>query len=171
MHNGIDGTTIAQIARRARAAEGALYRHFKSKDDLAWYIFSNQLASFTAELMGAVLGEAAFEARVRRYVRHCFAAFDADRDLFTFLILTEHREFRSYPAAAMHPGLVAVKLVEDGQKEGAVPAGEPFLLAALFIGALIRACVAHSYGRIPGRMLDYEAAVSRSLTKMLQGCK
>lgn len=168
VQNGIDGTTIEQIAKKARVAEGALYRHFKGKDDLAWYLFSTHLNQFTTELMGKVLSETGIENRMRKFVAECFSAFDADRDLFAFLILTEHRELKKYPASYMHPGHVAVKIIEDAQKDGAIGPGEPYLLAALVIGAMIRACVVHMYGRIKGELQEYRRQVANSLVGMLK---
>lgn len=169
--NGIDGTTIEEIAKKADVAEGALYRHFKSKDDLAWHLFSTHLGQFTSDLMGKVLSARKLDDRMQRFVLECFTAFDADRDLFVFLILSEHREFKKYPLTSMHPGRLAVKMVEDAQKTGEIGAGEPFLLGGLVIGAIIRACVVHMYGRIPGKLTRYHKQVANALVQMLKGFK
>jgi AcrR family transcriptional regulator len=37
---GIDGVSIAEIAAAAGVSQGALYRHYPSKDELAWSLFS-----------------------------------------------------------------------------------------------------------------------------------
>ena len=168
VEKGIEGTTIAQIAKKARVAEGALYRHFKGKDELAWYIFATNLNQFTTDLMSKVLSEKGLEKRIHRFVSECFLAFDSDRDLFTFLILTEHRELRKYPTTASHPGHIALKVIEDAQRDGEIAPAEAYLLVALFIGALIRACVVHNYGRISGSLKDQSGQVSSALVGMLK---
>lgn len=168
VQHGIDGTTTKAIARAAGVAEGALYRHFKGKDELAWYIFSTHLNQFATVLMGKVLGERSVEDRIRVFVSECFSAFEEDRDLFTYLILTEHNELKKYPVNYKHPGHVAVRLIEDGQKEGTVRAGEPYLLGALFVGAIIRACVVRMYGRIPKDLRECGAEVTDALWSMLK---
>src|SRR5476651_2502938 len=71
---GIDGTTIKDIAREAGVAEGSLYRHFKSKDDLAWHLFSIHLRQFTEELTAHVFAERSAKERVRKFVEDSFAA-------------------------------------------------------------------------------------------------
>ena len=35
-----DGVSVADIAAAAGVSQGALYRHYSSKDDLAWILFS-----------------------------------------------------------------------------------------------------------------------------------
>ena len=165
---GIDGTTVEDIARGAGVAEGALYRHFKGKDELAWHLFSTHLNQFTTDLMAKVLSESGLKGRLRVLVHECFAAFESDRDLFTFLILTEHRELQKYPESHMHPGHVALKIVEDGQKEGVARKGTPYLWASLIIGALIRACIVRMYGRIKTDLRKHSEEVSDALWSMVK---
>src|ERR1017187_6228654 len=79
---GIDGTTIKDIAREAKVAEGTLYRHFKSKDDLAWHLFRAPLQQFTQELESKVFAEQNAQARVRKFVEESFAAYESDPELY-----------------------------------------------------------------------------------------
>ena len=46
---GVDQTTIGDIARGAGISEGAIYRHYASKDELIWGLFLRQLHRFGAE--------------------------------------------------------------------------------------------------------------------------
>ncbi len=166
--NGIDGTTVKDIARQAGVAEGALYRHFKSKEDLAWNIFAVHLSHFTSILMARVLGEPSPQDRVRAFVRESFAAFEADRELFTYLILSEHKEFSTYPATYAHPGHVALKIVEDGQADGAIRKGDPLLLVSLFVGAVLRVCVTRMYGDLAVDVRESTGLVADAVWDMLR---
>ncbi|CAG2155080.1 hypothetical protein LMG31506_05272 [Cupriavidus yeoncheonensis] len=50
---GIDGVGVAEIAREAGLTHGALYAHFRSKDDLATEAFSQGLARSREAFRGA----------------------------------------------------------------------------------------------------------------------
>src|SRR5215467_78062 len=119
---GIDGTTIEDIAKAAGVAEGALYRHFRSKNDLAWHLFSAPLNQFTADLMAKVYPEPTAEKRIHRFVEESFKAYEEDPELYSYLILQEHSELEKYAKSYVHPGHVVMKIIEDGQKSGEIRA-------------------------------------------------
>ena len=50
MEKGITETTVRDIAAAAGLAEGTLYRHFESKEELAWELFSTNYTAFAQEL-------------------------------------------------------------------------------------------------------------------------
>jgi len=164
---GIEGTTIKDIASKARVSEGALYRHFKSKDELAWHLFTTHLTDFTTDLTTKVLEQYTAEKRILAFVSECFKAFEENQDLFTYLILSEHRELKKYPEKQMHPGHLILKIIQDGQKDGTIKKGNPYVLGSLVLGGIIRTCVVKIHGGIQKNLTVYEKEVSERLWRML----
>jgi len=169
MKKGIDGTTIKDIAREAKVAEGTLYRHFKSKDDLAWHLFRAHLQQFTQELESKVFAEATAEGRVRSFVEASFAAYESDPELYTYLILREHSELDKYAKEDTHPGNIVTRIIEEGQKSGEIKAGDPYVLGSLFVGGVIRVAVVKMYGSIREDLSKYTGYVAESIWMMLKG--
>lgn len=56
VEKGVEGATTREIARRAGAAEGTMFRHFASKEELAWRLFDDNLALVMKDLEAAAAG-------------------------------------------------------------------------------------------------------------------
>jgi AcrR family transcriptional regulator len=163
VEKGIDGTTTKDIAARSGVSEGALYRHFKSKEDLAYHLFAVHVNDFTLDLASKVAEEKDFKKKLHAYISTCFEAFETERDLFTFLILSEHRELDRFPATFKHPGHVALDLVTAGQKAGVFRIMEPYIGASILVGSIIRLCIARIRKAIDNDLRKNVAIVSESL--------
>ena len=50
MARGVTETSVRDITREVGISEGALYRHFESKEDLVWQTFEQNYTSFAREL-------------------------------------------------------------------------------------------------------------------------
>ena len=50
VEKGVAETTVRDIARAVGLSEGALYRHFESKDELVWKAFERHYVAFAATL-------------------------------------------------------------------------------------------------------------------------
>jgi AcrR family transcriptional regulator len=168
VRQGIDGTTTKEIARAAEVAEGALYRHFPSKNDLAWTLFYTHLDQFTRELSAAVAAEASTAGKIRAYVSYCLTSFEEDQELFTYLILSEHRELRKYSEILNHPGHVAVDIMAGGQKRGDLKSMDVFIGASILLGSIHRLCLAKIYGSIEAPLHDHQTTVFESLWAALK---
>jgi len=165
---GIHGTTIKDIAQEANVAEGALYRHYKSKEDLAWDLFKTHLVKFTQELEKNVLCLADAKKRVEQFVADSFAAYESDPELYTYLILREHSELDKYAQRFAHPGTLVQQIITEGQKKGEIRSGDPYVLGSLFIGSIIRVAVVKMYGSLKKDLRAYSNEVAQSIWAMLR---
>lgn len=160
---GIDGTSIRDIAAAAGVAEGALYRHFKSKEDLAWYLFAKNLKEYTAQLLGRVLAVRPAKERIRILVAESFSACEKNRTLFYFLILSEHRELRKFTRDYLHPGKLVEQIVEEGQRRGELRRGDRFVLFSLILGPIHRLCVLRSWGLVKVPLTELSAETAETI--------
>src|SRR5262249_12859990 len=78
---GIAGTSIRDIASAVGVAEGALYRHFASKDELARRLFLDGYATLARRIRDAGLSGEPFGTIVERVIRIFCELFDENRPL------------------------------------------------------------------------------------------
>ena len=64
VEKGVAETTIRDIAHGAGVAEGALYRHFRGKDELVIGLFAQHYAAFARRLDGVQARHAGTRARL-----------------------------------------------------------------------------------------------------------
>jgi len=166
---GIHATTTKDIARRAGVSEGALYRHYQSKQELAEDLYITHLSYFTAQLDRTVLPHARFSDRLEALVDGCFRFFDEDRTLFTYLILSEHNELGRTSKRVRHLRHLVRDILTDGRASGDVREGDLELFGALVIGAIIRVAIFRIYGllqgELRGRSKDVAEACLRAVGK------
>ena len=111
--NGFDGVSIADIAAMAGVSQGALYRHYPSKEELGWALFSTAYLRTGEELDRIRTGGAEFEAAVTAMIAHFCALYDEDSALFRFMLLTQHGFLPRIPSGSRTPVDAVVDLVGD----------------------------------------------------------
>ena len=87
---GVSGSSVRLIAEEAGVTEGALYRHFASKEDLCHQAYCQIVAEMAAEKERILQSSVAFALKIREWVRVTYEYFDRFPDAFTFVILTHH---------------------------------------------------------------------------------
>jgi AcrR family transcriptional regulator len=164
---GIHATTTKDIARRAGVSEGALYRHFSSKQELAEDLYITHLSYFTAQLDRSVLVAPTFRGRLDALVDGCFRFFDEDRTLFTYLILSEHNELGRTSRKVRHVRHLVRDILEEGRRKGEIREGDIELFGAMVIGMMIRIAVFRIYGLITGDLLPRAPEVADACHRVL----
>jgi len=135
---GYDGARIREIADRAGVTDGALYRHFNSKEELAQHLFAQALTAYSEALIEASAIGGSVRARLRGCMDAGLRLFRKNPEAMTFTLLRQHSFMPALPAGFRYPIQVIEGVITDGQLEGTVRAGDPKLLAAIFAGCLLR---------------------------------
>lgn len=172
---GIGATTTRDITTHAGVAEGTLYRHFDSREDLAWTLFREHYAAYAARI-AALTGSAGDTANdladdpavaLDRVVDVFCSLYDGDRHVFQFLLLTQHDFVRRITPDMPSPIAEVRRLIERLIAAGRIGVTDVALATAFALGPLLQAASAHAHGALPGPLGrwrgDIIAATRRSL--------
>ena len=148
VEQGIDGTTIRDIAAAAGIAEGTLYRHYSGKDALAWDLFSRNYTAFALELRRIEADQATLRAKLDAMVRQFCTFFDDDPVLFSYLLLAQHGQLQKVTPEMPNPVEVVREVLAGGMDRGEIPAGDPNVAAAMVLGIVLEVAVFKIYQRL-----------------------
>ncbi|MDY0874470.1 TetR/AcrR family transcriptional regulator [Dongia rigui] len=156
---GVLGTSVRDIAALAEIAEGGLYRHYASKEDLAWKLFSENYAGLAKELGELAKAKGDLPARLRTMIHRFCQFFDEEPLLFRFLLLTQHQELPKLKSKTQSPVQVLHRLVSDARKNGEIEAGDADLLTAQVLGLILQPATFMVYGLLAPGMQRIEADI------------
>jgi AcrR family transcriptional regulator len=159
---GVDGVSIAEIAAAADASQGALYRHYRSKDELAERLFSLAYRRTGTELAALATAEIGFAARVVAMVTHFCALYDHDAALFRFMLIAQHDLLPRVGGEGPTPVAVIETAISDAVAGGEIGAVDPAIGAAAIMGIVLQTALFHVYGRITGPLLAQAPALARA---------
>lgn len=142
VERSIEGVSTKSIAALAGVSEGLLYRHFKSKADLARTLMKTIHDQLT--ILVRAHASQSLDAAVADIVRDYAALADNDWPLFAYHLLYMHR----FPVLADDgPFRATAELVRFNQEAGRLPAGvSPDLLASMALGVVLQA----AHGKLLG---------------------
>ena len=159
---GVDGVSIAEIAAAADASQGALYRHYRSKDELAERLFSLAYRRTGSELAALATAEIGFAARIGAMVTHFCALYDHDAALFRFMLIAQHDLLPRVDGEGPTPVAVIETAIIDAVAGGEIAVVDPAIGAAAIMGIVLQTALFHVYGRIPGPLLARAPALARA---------
>lgn len=152
---GVRETTIKDIAAAAGLSEGALYRHFTSKDDLVWRAFEHRYVALASRLTSAAEARTTARERLSAMIREIALAHDDDPALFHFLVFVQHGQLNRLAADTPTPVTVVHHLLAAAIAGGELPAQDPNLATALVFGLVLQPMTFAAYGRLPGPQAGY----------------
>lgn len=158
---GVDGVSIADIAAAAGISQGALYRHYRSKDELASQLFAAAYRRTGAELAAIVAGSRGFADRVGAMIAHFCALYDRDAALFRFMLLAQHELL---PAMSDDAAPVAAieKAVGEAIQAGEIATDDVAVATAAIMGIVLQTALFHVYGRVTGPLGPRAPALARA---------
>ena len=145
-------TTIRDIARAVEISEGALYRHFVSKEDLVWQLFERHYVEFAGRLWALAEGETTARRKVAAMIEGFCRAHDDNPELFRFLLFVQHGQLGKLSDGTPTPVNAVRVVISNGMATGEIPAQSPDLATALVFGVVLQPVQFAAYGRLPTEM-------------------
>jgi AcrR family transcriptional regulator len=164
---GVLGTSVRDIAGLAGIAEGGLYRHYASKEDLAWKLFSENYAALAKDLHAVVMANGDFSSRLGAMINRFCRFFDDEPLMFRFLLLTQHQELPKLRSKAQSPVQMLHKLVTEAQRVGEIATEDADLTSAQILGLILQPATFMVYGLLAPGMQRIEAETLAACLKLV----
>jgi len=153
---GVRGTTVRDIAADAGVAEGTLYRHWRSKRDLARTLFRASAAALADDVRRSAEAETTASAKLVAAIGALFRAARDETLLYELLVLPPSRDTQDFMAHAESPAKVLAAIVAEGQRRHELGGIDPRLAAECIMGAVNRVAIYRRLGALPRRLAQYE---------------
>ena len=152
VEKGVTETSVRDIARAVEMSEGALYRHFVSKDELVWAAFERHYVEFAGRLDALAKAETTAHGKLAAMIRGFCHAHDEDPALFRFLLFVQHGQLSRLAPGTPTPVDSVRTVVERGIAAKEIPDQHPDVATALVFGIVLQPVTFAAYGRLPSTM-------------------
>jgi AcrR family transcriptional regulator len=149
---GVSETSVRDIAREVDISEGALYRHFVSKEQLVWTIFERHYVEFARELQSLVEKEGSARAKVAAMISKFCRAHDENPMLFRFLLFVQYEQLHKLGPDTLTPVQVVRNVLGAAIASGEIPEQPPDLATALLFGVVLEPVQFAAFGHLPPEM-------------------
>lgn len=164
--NGLSATTIRDIAAATGLTNPALYKHFKTKDDLAKTLFERSYSELLKRLMLATRSTEGFPDKFRAFIKTYAAFFDEDPDAAMFTTDNLATLWPHVSERLKNRTVITVlrEILEEGRTSGLVSKKEDLDLQLIFVIGTLGQLSRQLYLRsIPGPASRFVAGIERTL--------
>jgi AcrR family transcriptional regulator len=152
VEKGVTETSVRDIARAVDISEGALYRHFVSKDELVWAVFERHYVEFAGRLEALAKSETTARGKLAAMIRGFCHAHDENPTLFRFLLFVQHGQLSKLTPGTPTPVDAVRTVLERGIASKEIPDQHPDVATALVFGIVLQPVTFAAYGRLPSSM-------------------
>ena len=135
---GIRATTTRDIAARAGITEGAIYRHFPSKEKLASSIFLDCMYRLLAHLQAAAAKGATPDKRLCSIARAFFAFAEDTPAAYNYIMMSHQDDLPALMAQETKPKDIFAQAIGDGMATGSFRRMDGQLATGFVVGMCIR---------------------------------
>ncbi len=165
---GIAGTSMREISSRAGVTEGAIYRHFASKEQLSWFAFKQVIAEMIREKEHLVSSEQPFQKRLQEWVRLSYAYFDRAPEAFTYVLLMPEEVVQLEPGVTTRQGELFRAMFREARASGLVREIPAILALSHHSGVMLNVPRLINEGQLPPPASAYAEEVSCAIWRALE---
>lgn len=169
-NKGLSATSIRDIASATGLSNPALYKHFRTKDELALVLFERLYRSHLLSLQKDVERESGFHKKFRAFLQNRLHAFDEYPDATIFASDNLMTLWPHMPKEMKKRTILSLlrEIIELGRSEGTVDSNSEInIQMALVTGFLEQVTRQLFFSNLPGTALSQLNQVERILGKAL----
>ena len=159
---GVTETTVRDIAQALQLSEGALYRHFTSKEQLVWQLFERHYVALAGTLLTLAEAETTARRKLAAMIQGFCRAHDENPELFRFLLFVQHGQLGKLSAETPTPVSAVRMVIDAGIASGEIPAQHADLATSLIFGIVLQPVQFAAYGRLPAHMTSLSDRLVRA---------
>jgi AcrR family transcriptional regulator len=165
---GPGAATIRAIAREAGVTDAAIYRHYRSKDDLWQSAYARIIGEMVRDKRHLASSDASLREKLREWVRLSYAYFDRDAAAFAFAFLTPQVRPDAARRFAEAQRETFVQMITRARAAGEVRALTPQMALCHFVGVLLSVPRFISEGALDGPASAYVDEVAAAAWRILR---
>lgn len=165
---GQAATTIRAIARGAGVTDAAVYRHYRSKDDLLWRAYERIVEEMIREKRHLVDNGAPLREKLGEWVRLTYAYFDKNPQAFNFVLASPHIAKASDRSSTTGQGELFLSMITRAIQAGEVRPMEPVVALSHFSGVLLNVPRLINEGALEGPASAYAEEVSDAAWRIVR---
>ena len=169
VRGGVAETSIRDIAVEAGVSQGAMYNHYRSKDELAWHLFADNFSEIGSELRRIGRDDAPLRDRFKAMIGHVFRLFDRDWETVSYVFLARHMHLKQVTRHLGNPYVAFRTVIAHEMRLGNVPHKDVDVAASMVTGAIIQVIDTRILGNIKGPLTDHTDQVTDACVAILQG--
>jgi len=174
VERGVDGVAVREIAAKVGITDAAIYRHFKSKADLAESLMLAIHEQLTDLVRDVGAKDVSFREKVTHLVNNYCAAADDDWDLFTYHLLHLYHFAHLFSGESsshvrrVGPISVCANMLKQAVDDGEIAPGNTQLLASMVLGIVLQAASAKAHLRLRGPLSIYAPEFDKAVWAVLR---
>lgn len=137
---GYFNTSVHDIKRAASISIGAVYHHFKSKEEIANAIYSDLLESMTATMDELIKAHDSTQTRCKAIMSLLFEMTETHPEEMEFMLYAKHQEFMpsAIPVCSSRPLSMMRDIVQEGIANGEIRDMDVTLATTCLFGGMFR---------------------------------
>ena len=165
--SGPHSATMRAISADMNVNEAALYRHYKSKDEILWSAYARIVEDMALEKQHLAKANMPFRELLREWIRLTYVYFDANPDAFAYVLLLPPPRDDKSAAITQAQGKAFLSLIRRAIRNKEIAVIEPKLAFSHFSGIMLNVPRLIRDGVMRGPAIRYVDAVADAVWRIL----
>ncbi len=135
---GDKGTTTKEIAKKAGVAEVTIYRHFRSKSEIATELLNHYMNLFHRHLLDSIRESESSVEKLNALIGACFEFAVKEPSAYNYINSIHYTELKGFVKRMKKPMEIFKEVIREGIKRGEFNDTDVNLASGLVIGMITR---------------------------------